>query len=177
MITSRKARLIILAAILCLFAVCTAAADPVEGFWKSINEDGEVSAFWQITVRNGMAFGRILKISDQPDDYLAEEVQDSYPNHPERRALNTMRVLDVEWIYNMRPRRNSSGQWTGGFIIDPEDGKRYALDLNVLPGSHRKAIDGQETLEVKGKILMFSRSQYWVRSSMAEADNFVQTFE
>ncbi|AHC13751.1 DUF2147 domain-containing protein [Salinispira pacifica] len=147
------------------------SADPVEGYWKSVDEDGEPTAFWQIYIEDGMAFGRIVKIIGKPQDSIADKVEASYPDHPVSGQLNTMRVVDVPWIYNLEPRRNE-GEWTKGHIIDPNDGKRYALDLNFIPADHRKAVDGQETLEVKGKILMFARSQYWVRSSRAEVDSY-----
>jgi uncharacterized protein (DUF2147 family) len=164
---NRTLRIAVLTVLVLIISAAGLAADPIEGFWKSVDEDGEPTAFWEIYIQNGMAFGRIVKIIGKPDDTIASKVEASYANHPESRALNTLPVIGVPWIYNLQPRRNE-GQWTRGFIIDPNDGKRYALDVNFIPANDRKAIGGQETLEVKGKIAIFSRSQYWVRSSAAE---------
>jgi uncharacterized protein (DUF2147 family) len=164
-------RFLFLTLVFLLIAAATLAADPIEGFWKSVDEEGEPTAFWEIYIQGGRAYGRIVKLIGRPEDTVAENVEASYADHPERRSLNTLPVIGVSWIYNLEPRRNE-GEWTRGFIIDPEDGRRYALDLNFLPGNHRRAVDGQETLEVKGKIAIFSRSQYWVRSSQAEVNRY-----
>ena len=46
------------------FAAMSAfASDPVEGFWKSIDEKtGEATAFWRIYDKNGVLFGEIVRI-------------------------------------------------------------------------------------------------------------------
>jgi uncharacterized protein (DUF2147 family) len=157
-------RILMTGIILIIVFSTSAFSQDIEGLWKSINEEGEVTAIWQLESVGGLVRGQILKIAGKPDSEIAEKVDSSYPGHPQT-GLNAMRVIDVFWIYNMSPRRGSSTEYTGGHIIDPEDGKRYALDLNVLPPDHRKAVNDMETLEVKGKIAIFSRSQYWVRAS------------
>ncbi len=164
-------RVIVTGIVLMIASIAALTADPIEGFWKSVDEEGEPTAFWEIYLEDGMAFGRIVKLIGRPEDTIAEKVDARYDGHPESRPLNTLPVIGVSWIYNLEPRR-SEGEWTRGFIIDPNDGRRYALDVNFLPGSHRRAIDGQETLEVKGKIAIFSRSQYWARSSAAEVESY-----
>lgn len=172
--TASRAVLITVVLIL-LGSAALFAADPIEGYWKSIDEEtGEPTAFWHIYIDNGVAFGKIVKIIGKPDDTIADKVEPSYPDYPDSRALNTLRVLDVPWIYNLQPRRGGNGHWTRGFIIDPNDGRRYALDLNFIAPGDRKAVNGQDTLEVKGKIMIFSRSQYWVRSSAAEVAAYTE---
>ncbi len=157
--------------LICIVPVSLCAQN-IYGYWKSIDESGAVSAFWKFSEREGMLFGRIVKTVKRPGNRIPEKVHASYPHHPESRPLTSLGILDVDWIYNMVPRLNSLTRFTRGWIINPEDGNRYALDLNILPSSHPHAVEGVETLELKGKVFVFSGSQYWVRSSLAEVSNF-----
>ncbi len=145
------------------------AADPAEGYWKSIDDEtGKATAFWNIYVRGGQLFGEIVKITDKPDDTIADKVDPSYSGFPISGDLSKRTVLHTPWIYNMS--RRSEGDWRGGYIIDPNDGRRYRSDVKFHKADGNKY--QVDTLEVKGKILFFSRSQYWERSSLAEVQAF-----
>ncbi len=163
----------LVAAVILIFIVpVSLCAQTIYGYWKSLDGKGVPTAFWKLSERDGMLFGRILKTVERAGNKLAENAAASYPRHPESRPLNSLGILDVDWIYNMVPRPDSLTRFTGGWIINPEDGNRYALDLNILPSDHANAVEGIETLELKAKVLVFSRSQYWVRSDLAEMSNF-----
>ncbi len=149
-----------------VFAAAAAAADPCEGYWKSIDEDGEVTAFWRIYVERNLLFGEIVRIADKPDSTLSEDVDPTYPDFPVSGDLRQQTVIHKPWIYNMEQRRE--GHWRRGYIIDPEDGNRYRGEI-IFHGSDSRRYD-QDTLEVKGRVLFFSRSQYWERSSLAEIE-------
>ncbi len=154
---------------LLLVTAFISAADPCEGYWKSIDDDtGEATAFWHIYVRGGQLFGEIVKITDKPDDTIAEKVDSSYPDFPISGDLSKRTVLNTPWIYNMN--RRSAGDWRGGYIIDPNDGRRYRSDVKFHPADGRRY--HVDTLEVKGRVLFFSRSQYWERSSLEEIEAF-----
>lgn len=57
----------------------------------------------------------------------------------------------------IRGARKASGKevWEGGKILDPENGREYALRLTP--------IDGGRKLEVRGSIAFIGRTQTWVR--------------
>ena len=158
-------KLLFLAVIL-VFSAAAVSADPCEGYWKSIDEDGKVTAFWRIYTEGDMLFGEIVKIADKPDSTLSEDVDPTYPDFPVSGDLRQQRVIGIPWIYNMEQRRE--GHWRGGYIIDPEDGNRYRGEVIFHDSSSRRY--DQDTLELKGRVLFFSRSQYWERSSLAEIE-------
>ena len=49
---------LICAALLLFTAAAVFAADPVEGYWVSINEEGELTAGWHIYQKDGVLYGR-----------------------------------------------------------------------------------------------------------------------
>jgi len=162
-------KIVLVFAVISIFALAGTAADPAEGYWKSIDDDtGEVTAFWHIYVEGGKLFGEIVKIADKPDSTLAEDVEPSYPDFPVRGDLRRRRVINTPWLYNLT--RRSEGHWRNGHIIDPEDGRRYRCEVIFHPADGRNY--EVDTLEMKGRVLFFSRSQFWERSSREEVEEF-----
>jgi len=53
-----------------------------EGFWKSVDETGKATAYWDIHVVNGKLMGEILKIVGESDDTIASDVKPSYKDFP-----------------------------------------------------------------------------------------------
>ena len=163
-------RIFILACILVACSLVAVSADPCVGYWKSIDDEtGEVTAFWRIYIERDMLFGEIVKIADKPDSTIAEKVEPTYSDFPIAGDLSKRTVLNTPWIYNLT--RRSEGHWRRGYIIDPKDGKRYSSEIIFHPADGRKYM--VDTLEVKRKVLIFSRSQYWEKSSLAEVQAHV----
>jgi len=161
--------LVLLTAVL----VSAAAADPCEGYWKSIDEvTGEATAFWNIYEKGGKLYGEIVKITDKPDDTIADKVEPTYDDFPVSGDLSKGPVIGVPWIYDLEKRR--TGHWRKGYIIDPNDGKRYGCEIifHERDGDDYKV----DTLEVRGKILFFYRAQLWEKSSKNEAESFVPQY-
>ncbi|MFA6505300.1 MAG: DUF2147 domain-containing protein [Treponemataceae bacterium] len=147
-------------------AVCSFAEDPVEGFWKSIDEKtGETTAFWKIYDKSGVLFGEILKIVGKSDDTIATGAKESYRDFPVKGVVNTMRVVGTPWIYGLS--KWKTGEWYGGSIVDAKKGDIYSCKITY------HAADGKrfekETLEMRGEIIFgIGRSQFWQRASEAE---------
>ncbi|GHV01238.1 hypothetical protein FACS189483_11380 [Spirochaetia bacterium] len=148
---------------------CFADADPAEGYWLSIDEKtGKITAGWEIYQQNGKLFGKILSLADFSQTELATKCKASYNGFPIPGRVNEMPVVGTPWIFGLSPDRNGPGRWSGGKIVNPDDGLMYQCRIIF----HRA--DGnryrEDTLEMRGEIgLGIGRSQYWRKSTQAEA--------
>lgn len=132
-------------------AVATGAAwaqsTPV-GTWQSVDDKtGEAKSQIAITDQGGVLSGRIEKLLRKQADQAARctECTDDRKDQP---------LLGLEII---RGAKKAEGRdvWEGGRILDPENGKTYALRLTP--------IDGGSKLDVRGSIGPFGRTQTWSR--------------
>jgi len=122
-------------------------ATPV-GRWKTVNEvSGKATSIVAIYEENGKLYGRIEKLLNQD------------PNKPEARCnhcegdLKDKPVVGLRLLYDFRP---DGAQWSGGRIVDPDNGKAYKCILALE--------DGGKKLKVRGYIgfSMLGRTQYWL---------------
>jgi uncharacterized protein (DUF2147 family) len=149
--------------------VCFAQSDPVEGFWMSVDDNtNRITAGWQIYLENGRLFGKILSLADHPRGTIAEPCRENYKNFPVAGKVNTMPVAGTPWIFGLT--RKNSGEWSGGSIINPEDGKMYNCKIIF------HAADGRryqfDTLETRGEIgFGIGRSQFWRKTDEQSANN------
>jgi len=152
----------------CALANATAAfaADPVEGFWLSVDHiTGEVKSGWEIYESNGKLYGKILSaVGCSPAD-KAVRCRESYDGFPTDGKTNQLPLFGTTWIFGLR--KESPGKWANGNIINPEDGNMYKCSAIHHPADGGKY--KQETLEIRGQILLFSGSQYWRRATREEA--------
>ncbi len=156
--------------VLAIFILGTiAASDYVEGLWKSIDEKtGKITAAWRIYQKNGTLFGEIITVPDQDDSTLADDCTGTYKGFPIPGDVSKMTVINTPFIFGLSMK--GIGQWDGGNIIDPKDGKIYKCKINF------HAADGAkfktETLEMRGEIgLGIGRSQFWQRITEKEIDS------
>ena len=145
------------------------AADPVEGYWLSIDEKtGNITAGWYIYQESGKLFGKILSMSDFSKDVLAENCNDSYQGFPVAGRVSQMPVVGTPWIFGLT--RNRTGEWSGGNVINPEDGRMYRCRVIIRPEDGRRFT--VETLEMRGEIgLGIGRSQFWQRTNQQTAES------
>ena len=143
------------------------AADPVEGYWLSIDEKtGKVTAGWEIYTQGGKVFGKILSMADHPKTALADKCKESYQGFPVAGDVRKMTVVGTSWIFGLS--MDKTGEWSNGSVINPEDGKMYKCKI-----IYRKA-DGKkfktDMLEMRGEIgLGIGRSQFWQNSDLQAA--------
>ncbi|MDR1399550.1 MAG: DUF2147 domain-containing protein [Treponema sp.] len=156
---------ILLIGFLVLGATCF--ADPVEGYWVSIDDKtGRATAGWQIYTEHGQLYGKILSISGYPQDVKALKCKKSYRGFPFAGDVSAMPVIGTPWIFGLQLVRN--GEWSKGNIIDPESGNMYQCRIIF------HAADGKryslDTLEMRGEIgLGIGRSQFWRKSTHEES--------
>jgi uncharacterized protein (DUF2147 family) len=144
------------------------AADPVEGYWVSIDDKtGKITAGWEIYQSGGKLYGKILGIVGYPPDVIADSCKESYPGFPVAGKVNQLPVKGTPWIYGLSMDRQ--GQWSGGTIVDPETGNMYKCRITYRQANGRRYT--VDTLEMRGEIgLGIGRSQFWRKSTRAEAE-------
>jgi uncharacterized protein (DUF2147 family) len=144
------------------------AEDPAVGFWISVDErTGKATAGWEIYLeKDGFLYGKMLSVAGFPQDQLAQLCKESYKGFPVSGAVNQMSVVGTPWVFGLR--QEKTGQWSGGSIINPEDGKMYKCKI-----VYHKADGGKykvDTLEMRGEIgLGIGRSQFWRKATQSEA--------
>ena len=119
------------------------------GLWRSIDDKtGEARAEIRIVdAGNGVLSGRIHKRLGKhakPED-RCDECTDDRKDQP------------IDGLEIIRGARKADGKevWEGGKILDPENGREYALRLTP--------IEGGKKLEVRGSFAFIGRTQTWVR--------------
>ena len=139
-----------------LLALCTAAlgisaqanSSPA-GSWHSIDEKtGTPRAEIRISEQRGVFTGRIVRSLQATTAGMVELCGKC----PDDRKDKPMIGLDI--IRNAAPAVDATS-WEGGEILDPDKGKIYKLQLQML--------DGGQKLQVRGYIGPFFRTQIWVR--------------
>jgi uncharacterized protein (DUF2147 family) len=133
-----------------LSVAARAQASPI-GFWNTISDvDGKPTAVVEIRQVNNELSGvvRALLVAADPPDSLCGKCSG------ERRG---QRIVGMEILRHMKA---DGTEWSGGEILDPEDGKTYRASM--------KLTDDGRKLIVRGYIgiSLFGRSQTWMRRSL-----------
>jgi len=157
---------------LLVFTVCgfCFAADPVEGFWLSVDEKtGKVTGGWHLYEEGGRLYGILLSSAEVARNVPASWCKESYPGFPIPGNIKEMFVVgEVPWIFGLKS--DKPGEWHGGNIVNPEDGKMYKCRMVF------RAADGKkfhaDTLEMRGEIgLGIGRSQFWRKTDRETASS------
>jgi uncharacterized protein (DUF2147 family) len=138
-----------LGALLLASGAAFAQATPV-GLWKTIDDEtGKEKSLVRISEANGTLSGRIEKLLDPAKaDAKCDKCTDERKDQP---------VAGLAIIRNVKKSEGGADEWSGGDILDPNNGKVYKLRL--------KPVDGGKRLEVRGYIgmPMLGRTQTWQR--------------
>ena len=129
--------------------IIIAENDSPIGSWQTVDDKtGRVKSIVEIREENGNLFGKITKLFRLPDEN-PEPVCDKCKGEKKDKPVLGMTIL---WDLS----RNKE-IWSGGKILDPENGKTYKCKIKV--------IDNGNKLEVRGFIgfSLLGRTQYWER--------------
>lgn len=164
-------------------AMVFAQTDPAVGFWLSVDDTtGNPTAGWQTYIEGGKLYGKILSSPGVGPSDKAVRMNKSYAGFPQKGDVNQKTILNTPWLFNLNPKK--AGEWSGGNIIDPNDGKMYGGSVtfrvagsNIPKGEEKKVGTSNnnggkfrmDTLEMRGSILMFGRSQYWRKATEQQA--------
>ncbi len=138
----------LLAAVFAVPAAWAADASPV-GLWKNVDDvSGKPKALIRITEEKGGLQGKLEKLFRTP-----EQDQNPRCDKCEGDRKNQL-VLGMTIMTGLKL---DGDAYTGGEILDPDNGKVYKSKMEL--------IDGGKKLQVRGYIgvPMFGRSQTWLR--------------
>ena len=124
-----------------------AQTSPV-GLWKTIDDDGKTEkSLVRITDQGGVLTGTIEKVFDASKaEAKCEKCTDDRKDKP---------VIGLPIIRNVKQDADDKEIWTGGEILDPNNGKIYKTRL--------KPIEGGKRMEMRGYIGFIYRTQVWQR--------------
>jgi len=131
-----------------LASVAAMAQMTPAGLWKTIDDDGKSEkSLVRITESGGVVTGVVEKIFDtSKQDSKCDLCTDERKEKP---------VLGMVILRNVRQDADDKGLWSGGEILDPNNGKTYRTRL--------KPVDGGKQLEMRGYIGFLYRTQVWQR--------------
>jgi len=119
------------------------------GRWETVDDvTGKVNSVVLIEEDKGTLRGIIVKlISPDPKD----------PNPRCTQCVGEMRKKPLVGLRILWGLSQSGDRWTGGQIVDPDNGKTYRCEIHVE--------DGGNKLKVRGYIgfSLFGRTEYWLR--------------
>ena len=118
------------------------------GHWQTVDDDtGKVKSVVEIyrTVDGNYA-GKVVEILDTRNgtDPLCEKCRGSNRNKP---------IKGMVILWGLKPA--GPGQWAGGTVLDPENGKTYKSKIELLESSRK--------LGMSGCIAFICRQQVWIR--------------
>ena len=122
----------------------TQSASPI-GIWKTIDDEtGEAKSQVEIYEENNKLYGKIVKLLLKPADSICYACTGDKKDQP---------VLGMLIIEDMIP---SEKYWSGGKIMDPENGKYYKCKIYM---------ENEDKIKVRGYIgiELAGRNQYWER--------------
>ena len=117
------------------------------GLWKTIDDDGKTEkSLVRITDGGGTLTGKVEKIFDAAkQDSKCDKCTDDRKDKP---------VLGMTILSNLKLDDDKEA-WSGGEILDPNNGKTYKARI--------KPIEGGKQLQMRGYIGPFFRTQVWQR--------------
>ena len=136
---------------LLLFPCALFAADPCEGYWKSIDEQGKTTAYWKIWQDGAGLSGTIIKVPGQDDATLCTVCKDSLKNKP---------IIGTVWLFGFT---RDGNKWVKGKIVDSGKGDIYWASI--------KSAQGGNAIELRGSIDRWGiagRTQVWKKAAEAE---------
>ena len=137
-----------LAALLVAQAASAQAISPV-GLWRTLDDrSGRPRALVRITERGGIFEGRIERLflePQEPPDPRCKDCEGDLKGRP---------ILGLTIVTAMR---RDAEAFSGGRILDPENGQRYRATMTLAPDGRQLIVRGYIGLPLLG------RSQVWLR--------------
>jgi len=136
---------IIQSVLLLFFSVSLFSQSSITGTWKAVDDkDGEATSYIEIFEKDGKIHGKIIKLLQEPEDSVCEQCEGDKHNQP---------IVGMEILTGLK---KSGDEWTGGRILDPEDGNTYKCKISLKDAN---------TINLRGYIGIpaLGRTQNWYR--------------
>ncbi len=138
-----------------IFSGFAQAKSPIEGYWKSIDDDTKkVTAFWKLEIKNGKLNGHIVSYPDAKEDDKCTKCKGNLKEFYNKPVKGTV------WLHLSE---EVDGQWKAGYIIDSGEGEMYDAKVWIEEGN----------LHVRGYIAFFYKTQVWLKMTPEEVENGV----
>lgn len=137
----------------CLINTAFAANPSAVGYWKTIDDvTGKPKAIIQITqAQDHTLHGQILKIFPRPGYDQNERCTEC------KGAKHNQRMVGMLILENLKPSKEDAGHWSGGEILDPNNGKNYHCTLQLANNNQKLNVRGYIGIPLLG------RTQTWNR--------------
>lgn len=129
-----------------IFYLQALADGSVFGKWKTIDEEGKAKSIVEITQDGDSARGRVIEIlNPEKANAVCEKCKGDKLNQP---------IKGLEILSGLKETKKGE-EWSGGEILDPNNGKTYKCLMRPK--------DEGKKLEVRGYIglSLFGRTQVW----------------
>jgi uncharacterized protein (DUF2147 family) len=141
---------------LCMFSVnFIGHAQSCLGLWTTIDDEtGLKKSVVELYKKDGKMYGKVVYIYKRGKDgphSLCEQCHGSLKNKP---VLGMQIVKNLTW---------NNSEWTGGTILDPNNGKTYDAKIWINPENHNK-------LNVRGYFGPVFRTQTWIKTEKIPED-------
>ena len=123
--------------------------DPIFGVWKTIDEKtNQPSSLIRLDEKNGELIGTVTELIPTPGETLVTHCNLC---KDERKGKPIVGMVIMKGL-----KKSSPGSWSGGEILDPEEGEIYKVKVTMV---------NDKTLEIRGYIgiPLLGRTQTWVR--------------
>lgn len=126
-----------------LFSICQSKSTDVLGTWLTEIKDAKV----EIYQKQGKFYGRVVWVAEPNDDDGNPKIDKYNPNE----KLNKRPVMGIDILLELT---YDDGEWSGGFIYDPKDGKTYECKIWIE----------DETLKVRGYLGWLFDTKTWTKA-------------
>lgn len=135
---------LLLPALIGIALPAAAGAAPVEGYWKTIdNETGEAESIVRTYIEDGTLYAEVVELLNRPEGeepVVCEECDGKRKNQP---------IEGMVFLWDMK---RDGDVWADGTILDPANGKTYDCKVWLEDGK----------LMVRGYVGLFYRTQEWL---------------
>ncbi|MEM9324220.1 MAG: DUF2147 domain-containing protein [Bacteroidota bacterium] len=135
-----------LKSVLVLIVLCSVelGAQSIVGKWKTIDDTtGKPKSVVEIFESDGKYYGKIIKLYPDPGEDPDPVCTECTGRRKGQKVIGMQIIEDME--------KEKDGDYSGGEIMDPENGKTYTCKLWVEDGF----------LKVRGYLLFLYRTQTW----------------
>ena len=120
------------------------------GKWVTIDDESfKKKSVVKLYKKDGVMYGRIEKLFLQPGEEENPKCDQCKGSLKDKPIIGLLIIRGMKW---------NGSEWTGGTIVDPENGVKYKAKIWIDP-------DNKNRLKVRGYYGIFYRTQTWILRS------------